>query len=259
MTLRDLARWLKRRTLGRLERGPDLDEWTARHEQVVLRDLERVLPYIPEDGSFLDVGANVGIFTDCVLRRRPRVRAWLFEPVEAYWARCRERFAGNPSIRVERLALADHEGTAPIWKALHNPGANSMVREIMFDRRDVAEVTVHTRMEEELVPCRRFDDYAREQGIERVDFVKTDAEGFDYRILAGMLGFLEACDPRPVILAELMEEAYHPHWQDQLSVVHRLYDLGYQEVDLKGMRKIDDLLFLPAGHEPAPGARPLAP
>jgi FkbM family methyltransferase len=247
MTLRDLARWIKRRTVGRFERRPDLSEWAERHEQVVLEDLPKVLPHIPDGGTFVDVGANIGLFTECVLRERPDASAWLFEPVSEYYEICVQRFKDNPRVHVEHLALGDHDGTAPIWKALHNPGANSMVREIMFDRREVSEVTVHTRMEEEVVPCRVFDRFAEERGLENVDFIKTDAEGFDYRILTGMLGFIERCNPRPVILAELMEKAYHPHWADQIAVVERLYALGYQKVDLSSMSKIDDLLFLPEG------------
>jgi FkbM family methyltransferase len=205
----------------------------------------RTLPYIPSGGSFIDVGANVGLFTETVLEARPDCRAWLFEPVQELHARCVQRFAGNPRVVVEPFALAHENMRSTIWKARHNPGGNSLVHDLMFDRREVAEVTPKTIHDEEVVECRVFDEYAREHGIERVDFIKTDTEGFDYRVLEGMLGFIASCEPRPAILSELMEEAYHPHWDDQLRVVESLYALGYRRVDLTRMKKIDDILFLP--------------
>ncbi len=226
-------------------RRASLEEWERHHERTVREGVDRVLQYVPDGGTFVDVGANTGLFTQYVLRERPRCRALLFEPVRALYERCVERFDGNPNVVVEHLALSHENGTATIWKARHNPGGNSLVYDLMFDRRAVAEVTPKTVHDEEVVQCRVFGEYARERGIERVDFIKTDTEGFDFRVLEGMLGFLEHCDPRPVIMAELMEEDYHPFWRDQLAVVKRLYSLGYQEVDLARMKKIDDILFMP--------------
>jgi FkbM family methyltransferase len=222
-----------------------LAEWEQHHRERVAEGVQRILPYIPEDGILVDVGANIGLFTHYVLKARPGCRAYLFEPVRALYERCVERFAGRPQVVVEQLALAHENSKATIWKARHNPGGNSLVYDLMFDRRAVAEVTEKTVHDEEIVECRVFSEYAREKGIARVDFVKTDTEGFDYRVLEGMLPFLETCEPRPVILAELMREGYHPHWDAQLAIVRRLYGIGYREVDLSRMEKIDDILFLP--------------
>ena len=188
--------------------------------------MRRILPYVPEEGVFVDVGANIGLFTHYVLQARPRCRAYLFEPVRALYERCVERFAGRPNIVVEHLALAHENQRATIWKARHNPGGNSLVYDLMFDRRAVAEVTEKTVHDEEVVECRVFSEYAREKGIARVDFIKTDTEGFDYRVLEGMLPFLEACDPRPVILASSARDITRT--DAQLAIVRRLYGIGYR-------------------------------
>jgi len=240
-----LQRLLRRFGARLHRRRASLAEWERHHERRVESDVRRVLPYVPDGGVFVDVGANIGLFTQAILRERANCRAYLFEPVRALYECCTERFAGDARVVVEQLALAHEAGPATIWKARHNPGGNSLVYDLMFDRRDVAEVTEKTIHDEERVERVVFDDYAREHGIEHVDFIKTDTEGFDYQVLRGMLGFLARCEPRPVILAELMEQDYHPHWDEQHAVVRRLYDLGYQEVDLTKMKKIDDILFLP--------------
>ena len=226
-------------------RRASLAEWERHHAANVVQEVERVLPHIPDGGAFIDVGANLGLFTETILRARPNCRAWLFEPVQELYGLCKARFGNNPQVVVENFALAHENTRTVIWKARHNPGGNSLVHDLMFDRRDVAEVTPKTVHDEEEIECRVFDQYAAQQGIGRVDFIKTDTEGFDYRVLEGMLGFIAGCHPRPVILSELMEEAYHPHWDEQLRIVERLYALGYRRVDLASMKKIDDILFVP--------------
>ena len=244
--MRLLDRLLRRLSARRNER-PDLEAWRRRHLPALAREVARVLPHVPERGAaIVDVGANLGEFTAQLLKARPDARAWLFEPVHDLYERCRDRFADNPRVVVEPFALAHENGSATIWKARHNPGGNSLVYDLMFDRRDVAEVTEKTVHDEERIEHRVFSEYAREKGIEHVDLIKTDTEGFDYRVLEGMLAFLQSCHPLPVILSELMEERYHPFWQDQLAVVQHLYALGYAEVDLSRMKKIDDILFVPA-------------
>ena len=41
------------------------------------------------------------------------------------------------------------------------------------------------------VPVRKLDDYAREQQLGRIDFLKIDAEGFDLHVLEGASRLLE--------------------------------------------------------------------
>ncbi len=233
-----------------------LEEWIARHREVVRRDVDRILPYIPEDGIFLDVGANVGLFTEAVLEQRPGATAILFEPVERYHRLCTERLGDRPNVTIHHLALSDADEERTIYKPKHNYGGNSVVTEIMFDRREVAEVRPDTVMEEETIRCRRFEGFSLEHGIDAVDFIKTDTEGFDYAVLRGLLPFLERTSKLPVILSELLEESFHPHGAQQREVVDRIAALGYDPIDMSQMRsKVEDFLFVPSGHNQPAGRR----
>jgi FkbM family methyltransferase len=165
--------------------------------------------------------------------------------VARYHQACQERFQGDDRVELHQLALSDCEEERLIYKARHNYGANSVMPEIMFDRRDNAMVRPNTKIDEELIQCTTWDSFAREHGIDSVDFIKTDTEGFDYAVLRGMLPFLERTAHLPVIYSELLEEAYHPCWAEQAEVVERLFEIGYQRQDLSKMAKVDDILFLP--------------
>lgn len=226
-------------------RGPTPEEWEARLERVVAETVAESLRWIPkEGGSFLDVGANVGIYAEKVLRERPGARAWLFEPVRSHYERCVERFGGNRNVVVENCALGDEAGPTTIWKPKHNPGGNVIDAEIVARRRG----TMDFRAEE--IECRVFDEYARDKGIARVDFIKSDTEGFDWKVLRGMMGFVARCEPRPVILVELLREDNHPDYAGQMRVIEELYRLGYQRVEMEFEDDVQDFLFVPEGRRP---------
>jgi FkbM family methyltransferase len=242
-----LDKLLRRIERGRVGVDVDLAQWEEEHRKTIAGELERVWRYLPEELVFVDVGANLGLFAEALLAARPRAHGYLFEPVQALHELCARRFAGDERITLENFALAHEPGQATIYKARYNPGGNSLVHELMYDRRAVSEVKQNPDHRSESVRLEVFDRYARDRGLLHADFIKTDTEGFDYRVLQGMLGFIAACEPRPVILAELMSREYHPFWDDQLEVIQRLYELGYQEVDLSQMGKVQDILFVPQG------------
>lgn len=229
---------------GKSSKASSMEEWDERLQRWVAEDVRRVLPHLPAQGGvMIDVGANIGVFTASILADRPDTRAWLFEPVAALFEHCRARFEGNPNVVVERLALGDRNEDSTIYKPSHNLGGNSIVK-VQVDKFTAGHAVT---WEKEPVRVRIFDDWAREHGIERVDFIKTDTEGHDYAVLKGVLPFLERTGSRPVILSELLAKSLHHAWEEQQAVVQRLYELGYEEVDLETMREIQDILFVPKG------------
>lgn len=249
MLPRTVTRFLK--SLGRL-RDPkplSLDEWAEHHRPRVMADVQRVLPYIPDGSRFVDVGANVGLFTECVLQERPNCEAFLFEPVRRYYERCRQRFEDNPRVQVIHAGLGSEAGRATIFKPRHNFGGNTIVRELFFDRSELAQLKSETPFDEEEVPIEVFSDVAERLGIADVSFIKTDAEGHDHAVLAGMLAWLETQATKPVILAELLAEFYHPHWDQQAAALEGLTRVGYRECDLSQMQKIDDILLFPSEYK----------
>lgn len=242
MVLGKVSRLLQKLRLGR---GASLDDWIEHHRRQVQEDVRRILPYVPEDGRIVDIGANVGLFTECLLRERPRASAVLFEPVQRYHDHCVRRLSGFPNVTVHRLGVGNQAGPVTIYKAAHNFGANSVMEDIMFDRRANSEVREDTVIEPEEIHMVVFSDFAREHGIGDVDLVKTDTEGYDFAVLEGMLPWLRERTRLPAILSELLAKDYHPRWAQQEAVVREIVALGYEDVDLDGMRKVDDILFVP--------------
>ncbi len=251
MTTSPIRNWLRKLRAKIAPLRLDLDQWTAKHRSVVDATLDQVIDRIPGEGLILDVGANVGLFTQQLRARRPRCEYLLFEPVQRYFGLCQGRFEGVQGVQVLNIALSSKNEQRPIFKAAHNPGGNSVLPEIMFDRRENSEVTERTVVEEERIECRRFDDVAKERGIESVAFVKIDTEGFDYAVLQGLFDFLQQTGQRPPILTELMCEDYHPFWREQREIIGRYVGLGYGAIDFDALPKIGDVLLLPESIGPS--------
>ncbi|QDV07151.1 2-O-methyltransferase NoeI [Planctomycetes bacterium Poly30] len=246
------TRRLAEKVLRRMRSGVptrSLEEWESKHEPLVVAAVERILPHLPEGGLFLDIGANVGAFSRVLRELRPDARGILFEPVAKYAAICRERFADDDHIEVVNIALGDENGQRTIFKAPHNYGANSLVQEIMHDRRPEAFVRPDTVIEEETITLRRVADFLTERGIEHVDVVKSDTEGYDYAVLDGLRPWIERTGCFPVVLAEVLQEDFHPLVEKQRAALEAMFQLGYGRVDVGEELNwlVGDVLLLPPG------------
>jgi FkbM family methyltransferase len=195
------------------------------------------LRWIPkEGGSFVEIGANIGLYAETVLKERPDPRAGSSSP------------SASTTRAAARASAASPGSSSRTWRSprvrAHDdleveaqPGRQRRRQEIVDQRKTF----MHFRPER--IRMAKFDDYAQEHGIRNVDFVKSDTDGYDARALKGMLGFLSRCDPKPVILVELMNEGMHPDWPGQVEVLEALY-----RARVRAPR--------PLGHGGRPGRRP---
>lgn len=234
-----------------------LEDWEAKHEPLVAEAVDRVEPYLPQGGFFLDIGANVGAFSRLLRARRPDVRGILFEPVAEYYGICAERFKDDDMIEVVNIALGDENAERTIFKAAHNHGANSLVEEIMYDRRPEAFVRPDTVIDKETITLRRVTDFLDERGITSLDLVKSDTEGYDYAVLDGIRPWIQRTGCQPVLLAEVLQEEFHPLVEKQRAALEAFFELGYGRVDVDEELNwlVGDVLLLPQDRAAKGGAQ----
>lgn len=156
------------------------------------------LRFLRPGDLFVDVGANIGIYSCLALGRAARVLA--FEPTPDARTVLHENLARNGGdYDVRDVALADAEGTASFRSDLDS--SNHLLRGAQA--LDAASITVQVR---------RLDD---ELGAERAALIKVDAEGFDADVLRGGREVLER--DRPPLLVEVWSGA-----RDVRDVLHPL-------------------------------------
>lgn len=152
--------------------------------------------HLPPDGTFIDIGANIGSFTLVAAKIAKRGEVHAFEPSAHHFARLSNNVALNhfSNVHLNRQGLSDKPGTATLFLpnakgAMNNSGAASLYSSgsDMQVREDIELITL--------------DDYVSSHGIERIDVIKIDIEGAEYDALKGARNTLRKL--RPIVLAEL--------------------------------------------------------
>ncbi len=158
----------------------------------MMRDYMQALRELGEGPlSFVDVGANVGNHTLYMSKVADRVVA--FEP----FARVRQQMADNlalnhvANVTVYPFGLSNTNGDMPFYEAqAGNLGASSFAKTHTADCHYLGDMGL-----------RVGDEVLGELGLERVDILKVDVEGFEMEVLQGLAQTLKKS--RPLIIVEL--------------------------------------------------------
>ena len=139
---------------------------------------------IPRDEPIVavDVGAHTGRMAARIRDVFTNARVYAFEPApgpaSALWARA-ER---DPCIVPVPLALGSHPGETTMYET-SNPHYSSLLRPAESAVRDSAGGSaVVGRVD---VRVSRLDDWAVEAGVDRVDLIKLDVQGYELEVLGG--------------------------------------------------------------------------
>lgn len=165
-----------------------------------------------------DVGVNVGWTALNLASRCPSGRVIGFEPDPANYASCSRNLRLNslPNLIVEPLGLADRPGTSGmIVENERNRGGNR----VSADGSGPIELTT-------------IDQYCERNGIERVDLLKIDTEGFEHRIIQGGSGTLAR--HRPKLFVEVNDTHLARYGSSAESLFRLLRELGYTRFQVAG-------------------------
>ena len=124
--------------------------------------------------QFVDIGANVGLFSFLVASRASAsAKILAIEPELENLARMRFNIAANAGIpiRVLPIALGEHAGTVALEIDRRDKGG-TFTRPLNND--EGASVTVE---------CRPLLDVLRQEGVQHIDALKIDVEGMEDKIL----------------------------------------------------------------------------
>lgn len=178
-----------------------------------------VIEGLPEAPVVLDVGANVGDFTQAVLERREGARVIAFEPQFEAVTHFAARFAGDERVHMVPMAVSNKDGRREFFSADPTSQLGTL-----YPRRHVPEIKLHSQGD---VLTTTIVTAFEELAIDRVDLLKIDAEGSELDVLRGAVPVLDRID---AVLWELIlgETAYT---QDQPEDFAELLD-GFEVKNL---------------------------
>jgi FkbM family methyltransferase len=139
-------------------------------------------PWLVRENVFciFDVGANVGQSAQAFAREFRRSIIHSFEPFPAAYGRLEELARASAGrIRAYKLACGASAGHMDI---VVDPNSSSALNQL---RSDLATPLPSSRKQKLGIQIAAIDDICEEQGINRIDILKTDTEGYDAEVLAG--------------------------------------------------------------------------
>lgn len=172
-------------------------------------------------GTFLDVGANTGLYSLIATAAHDRARAIAFEPVPEIVGLLQDNLVLNPGggrVTVDAVAIGDATGLA----TLHLPPAqpDGTIETSASLEADFKEVIDHVIE----VPTSTLDDAWRRYDRPEVTMIKIDVEGSEARVLSGGGDLIAAC--RPIVSVEVLDRVD----PTPLEVLREA--LGYVDVSL---------------------------
>ena len=139
------------------------------------------------DFFFIQVGANDGKQFDPI-RDYVRYYQWkgiLLEPVADYYAELQKNYADCPNLKLINAAIADHEGTATIYRV--DPKVNTPKWQqgiaSLHKEHHLLSGTMSETMIAESVPCLPLMSLLNDHQITSLDLLQIDAEGCDLAII----------------------------------------------------------------------------
>ena len=155
-----------------------------------LRDVFTMLP--GEQGVFVDIGANVGQHSLFMAAQGAQVHA--FEPFRTVREQFMRQIERNrlDNISVHPVGLSNENTRLPFFAPT---GTNAGIGS--FDARSVSKGNIRTGE----LQLARGDEYFPHHGIDRIDLVKVDVEGYEKRVLQGLRESLAR--ERPIIVCEI--------------------------------------------------------
>ena len=230
--------------------------WRALQRRIFGPKLLRAFAESYPRATFIEIGANDGEQHDHL---RPYIlaggwRGLMVEPVPYVFERLRRNYEGVEGVTLVNAAIAARDGTAPFFHLRDATdaeratlpdwydGVGSFNREALLSHApqmpDIAERVVELEVE-----ALSFDTLCARHGIDELDLLLIDTEGYDWEILR----HVDFARHRPRVV---VYEHFHLPPADRAACLAHLEAAGYETME----EGLDTFAVLPA-RDDALGAR----
>ena len=183
--------WAERLTGFRTARGDYLPDrlriLTGRYEA---EELDLMRPLLRRGQTIIDVGANVGYTARFFARvAGPTGKVHAFEPNPLIFPLLKQNVASLEQVSVHNLGLSSGNGEFPLFIAGSNHGVACFAEKYPASHLVYREGETMRSVDAEVV---MGDQFLKQKGIDHVDVIKIDVEGWELNVLAGLAETISA-------------------------------------------------------------------
>jgi FkbM family methyltransferase len=144
----------------------------------------------------------------------PSGKNYGFEPVPFLYEKAKRNIELNEftNIFLNNLAVSDRSGTL-FFEAPSNRNFGSI------------NMSLAPTKNSKKVNALTFDEFIDRQKIDKVDFIKIDVEGFEYKVVDGAIKSIEQY--KPILFIELIDEYLKKNGNSAAALVAKISKLGY--------------------------------
>lgn len=178
-------------------------------------EMNFLLRYLRDEDSFLDIGANIGIYTLLAASKIKSGTIYSFEALPTNYLRLEENIKLNNFTQVKPLsiAIADSVGSVTISN-------NTKSDSTAFITTNTQDTTAESLQ----IPSSTLDNLLQNENLSHLTLAKMDIEGAEILALKGATSLLQQQRPHVWIL-ELLNGVNHGYRKQ--DIVKLLQDYGY--------------------------------
>jgi FkbM family methyltransferase len=131
--------------------------------------------------TVIDLGANVGLFSLYMLKKRNCKRIYAVEPTKKAFSQLSESLHDEPNSSIHKLAIHNFEGKSKIKSVEDNSTISGFI--------DDVHPYTHHNMKEEEVDVVTLSRFMNDHNLDHVDLIKIDIEGCEYDVIDSLSDF----------------------------------------------------------------------
>lgn len=193
--------------------------WSGSYSQ---NELAILGSYLAKDDVFIDIGANIGLFTLLAAKKLSEGQVYSFEPVSTVFENLFNNVSANGFTHrcsLFKFGLSDSKSVMKIYlpNQLDDHGTFNEGMATLFGEKEGWGT-------EETVSLITLDSFVQQQELKRIDFVKIDIEGAELMALRGARQTLKTF--RPKLLLEVNEGTCSRAGYQGLDILKYLKQFG---------------------------------
>ncbi|WP_075522755.1 FkbM family methyltransferase [Candidatus Pelagibacter communis] len=212
-----------------LNEGIDLSIFLFGTFEKKILKLEKILKK-QSNFCFLDIGANIGSVSLPLAKSFKNCKIFAIEPTDYAFRKLEKNLSLNSDIKarvdLNQVFISNQKKPKKVWSSWN-----------LNDKDDVHKTHKGKLMEVRENSYIALNDFINMKGIEKVDFIKIDVDGYELDVLKSGFEYLK--ENKPIIFIEIAPYLYPEFGYNVSELIGYIKNIGYDFHD-DNLKKIKD-------------------